>query len=154
MTFELLITILIAGFLLFFIELFIIPGFTVFGIAGVIMIGIGLFYVYSDYGAEVGNYAFIGSLAVCTLTTYLAFKVFKKSNLGLKTVIDSKAHIDNNKALNIGDQGEAFGDIKPKGRARINSEIYNVETEGDFIADGKKVIVIRLESNKIVVKKI
>lgn len=151
MDLELLVIIMAGGFILFFLELFLIPGFTVFGVLGGLLIIAGLVLVYTQYGSTTGNFAFLGSLAICGGTTWLALRYFRKSELGLQEVSDSQLQRASHKGVYVGDQGIAFGDLRPMGRAHIHQKVYNVISEGGHISDGTPLSVIRIESDKIIV---
>jgi len=151
MDLELLVIIMASGFILFFLELFLIPGFTVFGILGGLLIIAGLVLVYTQYGTTTGNFAFLASLLICGGTTWLAMRYFRKSELGLQEVSDSHLQPISHQRIYVGDRGTAFGDLRPMGRARIHHKVYNVISEGEFISDGTPLSIIRIESDKIIV---
>ena len=50
--------------------------------------------------------------------------------------------------------GIAFGDIRPLGKAIIEGETYEVRSTGDFINDDSEIIVVKMDRNRILVKKV
>ena len=54
----------------------------------------------------------------------------------------------------IGKKLLAYTDLRPAGVAALNNEKFDVVTDGDFVEKGNEIEVIRVESMRIVVKKI
>jgi membrane-bound serine protease (ClpP class) len=52
----------------------------------------------------------------------------------------------------VGQNGTALTDLRPAGTARIGDEKVDVVTEGEYIAQGSKVLVVRSEGYRHVVR--
>ena len=50
-------------------------------------------------------------------------------------------------------QGEAFTDLRPSGKANINDQRFDVVTEGVFLEKGDTIRVIAIEGQRVVVRK-
>ena len=50
-------------------------------------------------------------------------------------------------------QGEAFTDLRPSGKANINDQRFDVVTEGVFLEKGDPIRVIAIEGQRVVVRK-
>ena len=56
--------IIIFGFILILIEIFLVPGFNIFGILGFVMVVLGIILAYSKLGSLIANLIMIGSLLI------------------------------------------------------------------------------------------
>jgi len=61
---------------------------------------------------------------------------------------------DKDLAALTGKIGVTDSDLDPLGTVLIDNEIYDVETDGEFVDAGRGVRVIRVRGSKIVVKKV
>ena len=61
---------------------------------------------------------------------------------------------DKNLAALIGKIGVTDSDLSPSGTVLIDNEIYDVETDGEFVEAGRGVRVIRVRGSKIWVKRV
>ena len=59
--------------------------------------------------------------------------------------------IDHSKLLE--QQGEAYTDLRPSGKANINDQRFDVVTEGVFLEKGDPIRVIAIEGQRVVVRK-
>ena len=73
MTLSIIASFVILGLLLLFIEIFIVPGFIV-GIVGVVMIGVGVYFTYTDYGTFHGNVLLALITILMTVIVVYAFR--------------------------------------------------------------------------------
>jgi membrane-bound ClpP family serine protease len=89
---------------------------------------------------------FFAFLAVTIIVGILVWKKFS-----LNTVIDSKVNVVEN-CLNIGDEGVTISRLAPSGKARFENGDFEVHSANDFISENQKVIVIKIEGYKIIVK--
>lgn len=155
-----------AGVILLILEIFVIPGFGIFGIAGIVMMVLGLFLgLLSDF--ELTDFSFV-SFAVIQLAIifvasavliFILYKFLPKShafqNLVLHSNIGIKTGFSNQKyAFLLNSVGESYTDLRPSGIVVIDGAKYDVVTEGDYILKGTPVKVIKIEGSRIVVAKI
>ena len=61
---------------------------------------------------------------------------------------------DKDLAALIGKIGVTDSDLSPSGTVLIDNEIYDVETDGEFVEAGRGVRVIRVRGSKIWVKRV
>jgi membrane-bound serine protease (ClpP class) len=54
----------------------------------------------------------------------------------------------------VGREGTALTDLRPSGTARIGEERIDVVTEGEYVPQGSKVLVVRSEGYRHVVRKV
>ena len=81
-----------------------------------------------------------------------------RNKLVLDTAIDDKASggIEGEAIKQVLEQGlsgvaESF--LRPAGIARFGDRRVDVQTEGDFIEKGEKVVIVRTEGNRVFVRK-
>jgi membrane-bound serine protease (ClpP class) len=53
----------------------------------------------------------------------------------------------------VGKTGVTDSVLRPAGRALFDDRIYTVEADGEFVEEGKSVIVTRVRGNRIIVRK-
>jgi membrane-bound serine protease (ClpP class) len=61
---------------------------------------------------------------------------------------------DNDRATLTGKIGVTDSDLNPSGTVLIDNEIYDVETDSEFVEEGRGVRVIRVRGSKILVKRV
>lgn len=141
---------LISVFLLI-VEIFFIPGTTLFGIAGGIGASIAIYFAFQE-----SNFWGYTSLAVGLLFFILFFfigkRMMNKSKLNLDHSIQSKVNTYNNDIANIGDTGKVLTVLRPNGKAFINNKKIEVYSLGNYIEKDTLIEIIKIEENKIFVK--
>lgn len=148
----LLIIVLIAlGLLFLLLEVLIIPGTTLAGIVGFVLVFVGLWQAYASKGIVEGHITLGATLVVTVVTLYFSFKTGTWKRMALKSTITGK--MDQLEGLNIkeGDTGTSVSRLAPSGKAMINNDIVEVHTYGEFIDHEKEITVISVKDNKIIV---
>ena len=158
------IVIFIIGVILLLIEIFLIPGFGVVGILGIILMISGLFLgLIGDF--EITDQSLI-SVAIIQLAAvfvgtgvfiYLLSKILPKTNIWNRLILQE--HVPGKSGYTakpifdhlIGVEGIALTDLRPAGSAIINEQRIDVVTEGDYISHDSKIVVRAVEGSKIVV---
>jgi len=155
----------IIGILLVMAEIFIIPGFGVAGISGIICVIAGLTMAllgnrYFDFhtvgNADVRDAVFTvlaGLVFGFTLTLWLSDKIGKKGifkkialNADLEGAVSSPSL-----APLVGKKGMAATVLRPSGKVWVDGEFYDAVSESGFIEKGDKIKVIRFENAQLYV---
>ena len=157
----------LAGVLLLIVEVFVIPGFGVFGIAGIILMIAGLFLgLISDLPLIDGDILgmavmqLAGAFVLSGIMIFLLAKTLPKTKIWnkliLKDNINAKSGYTSNKkfAHLLKKEGKALTDLRPAGTVIINDRRYDAVTQGEYIEKDNKIKVIEIEGSKIVVKKL
>jgi membrane-bound serine protease (ClpP class) len=163
------IIIFVAGVAFIILEIFVIPGFGVFGIIGIIMMVAGLFMgLISDlpyFNWDILSTA-ITQLAAAMLLSILMFyilsKLLPKSTRWNRLILQEDIHEtsgytstpQHSKEYLVGKEGTAYTDLRPSGTVEIDDERIDVVTQGEYILSGSKVIVSKTEGSKVIVKEI
>lgn len=158
MTLELIIGgLIIIGFLLILIEIFLVPGFNIFGVFGFIMVVLGIVLAYSKLDLRIANFILVASL----ILSVVLIRVIVKSKTWHRMILEVKqekiqgfhASKEDLQKL-IGKTGTAYTPLRPAGTALIEDQKIDVMTEGGFIEKDRPVEVILVEGNRVVVREI
>ncbi|HCT71055.1 MAG: NfeD family protein [Lentimicrobium sp.] len=153
MSLTLIIILIIAGLLFLLLEVLVIPGTTVVGIAGFALIIFSVWESYNVFGSPTGHFVLLGTIFFTILTIYLALKSKTWNRIMLKTEISGKVNEIDSTKVQAGDSGISVSRLTPGGKALINDEYYEVHTNGEFIDQESEIVVTHLADNKIFVKR-
>lgn len=153
------------GLALLALDVFVIPGFGVAGVGGIVAMLAGLVMGLVGQGATVravagatGRVAIsvLGALAVgLVFMRYLPKSRFGR-NLMLETELDAADGYDSTPerdAAFLGRVGRAISPLRPAGFAEIDGERVDVVSEGELIETGTMIFVSRVDGNRIVVRR-
>lgn len=156
------------------LEVFVIPGFGVFGVSGILMVvgslvmasmtlsGLGLQY---DLGQGVVAFApfaaaMVGVILFATIMgKYLPhIPVLNHMILTPPNALNSnnEPRLKDSRVLFqselVGCRGIAVSVLRPAGKAQIEGHLYDVVSDGAFIQDGTMILVVQASGNRIVVR--
>ncbi len=152
MSWTIIIVLILIGLLFLILETLVVPGTTVVGIFGFALLAFSIYKSYAVYGATAGHIT-LGSTAVLTLILlFFAIRSKTWNKLMLKSNISSKVNTIDEEKLKKGDVGETVSRLVTGGKAKINGEFYEVHSTGAFIDQHSKIVVTKIEANKIYVK--
>jgi membrane-bound serine protease (ClpP class) len=141
---------LVAGYLLLAVELFVIPGFGLVGVLGIVCLLAGCYFAYHFFGAAYGTLAVVLVLSSTTaVLLWIPRSRFGRDVVHSSTLGSAKA---GESTVAPGQTGVAESDLRPAGIARFGELRESVVTEGDFIESGSKVIVAEVRGTRIVVE--
>jgi membrane-bound ClpP family serine protease len=161
----------VLGLILIGLEIFVLPGFGVTGISGIVLLVASLALVtlermpettqdWMSLGARLsvfGASLVAAIVAAFVLAWYLPHLPYA-SRLVLAPPGDGEegevpAGPEKYAAL-LGAIGVAATTLRPSGKARFGDDFLDVVAEGDFIDPGTRVQIIEIEGNRIVVKEV
>ena len=147
---------LILGFGLILLEIFVIPGINIFGIVGFITMCAGVWFAYAKLGT--GSAAAVAVLGLGG--TFVLVRLLIRVRAWHRIVLDAdtgKNQGYDSSAPGLEDlnglSGEALTPLRPAGRAKIGERIIDVVTEGDFVSTGEPIEVVEIGGNRVVVQK-
>lgn len=154
MSITLIIILIILGIILFLIEFLLIPGVTVAGIGGAILMIGGVILGYHYHGMQVGNFILLGTVIFSIFTLYLVLKSRTWRKIMLDSKIDSKVNLLDRGEFKIkaGDTGVAITRLNPMGKVLIQGEYFEAKSLNKLIDQKTPIIVIKISGNKIIVK--
>ena len=153
------------GILLLLLEFFIIPGFGLLGISGLIVILGGLFMLLipenpltNDYNSA--SWAFAISTIGGIISIFLIFRLLSKTKLWEKLTLPTsqKSSEGYNTSIGlegfVGKLGTSTSDLRPSGWGDFDSKKLFVVTEGEFVDRKEKIEILSVDGNRILVRKI
>lgn len=154
----------VVGVIFIIVEIFVVPGFGIFGILGIIFMVGGLFLgLLSDF--KMIDWTLI-SLAIIQLgltflftfvVIFFLLKFLPKTDMWNKLILNEQVASKSGYAAKpqfehlIGMEGEALTDLRPSGTAIIEGNRIDVVTEGDYIKNKSRIVVKSVEGSKVVV---
>lgn len=147
------------GLLALILEIFIVPGFGVPGIAGIIFIGWGIILLSVDIAQTTM------SLALALIATLVIFvvgiKLSTRYNLWQKITLNTKQANDSGYSSSQpslvefeGSIGVALTPLRPAGTIEVSGKRLDVVTGGEYIPAGTSVMVIKVEGARVVVREV
>ena len=154
MSITLIIILIILGIILFLIEFLLIPGVTVAGIGGAILMIGGVILGYHYHGMQVGNFILLGTVVLSVFTLYLVLKSRTWQKIMLDSKIDDKVNqLDRGEfKVKAGDTGIAITRLNPMGKVLIQGEYFEAKSLNKLIDQKTPIIVTKISGNKIIVK--
>ncbi len=148
----LIIVLIVIGLIFLVAEFLIIPGITVAGIAGFVLIIFGVYLGYSQFGTTTGHIILLSTAvaSVATIALSLRAKTWRWATLSAN--IDSKAVEEYEHIIKPGDVGITVSRLAPMGKAVINDNIVEVTALGEMIDQQSTIEVVKVEGSKIIVK--
>lgn len=157
----------IAGIVLIFLELFVVPGFGITGISGILCIAAALVGSMMSSDSITGfdftalthslGVLFAGALLATGLVIYLTSsrgpKCFRR-HAELMTELsvgDGFVGVDMSPARYIGQHATTVTDMRPAGKIEIGQNVYDAVSTGDFIAAKRRVKILRYENAQLYV---
>lgn len=145
------------------VEVFLLPGFGVAGVLGILLVGasvimslVGNLPTMSDFMQAA---AILGASLVISAAVFLAWlrhlpNSTRFTGLFLKSATNaSEGYISAAVRTDlVGKAGTALTDLRPSGTALVEGERVDVVTEGDFVKAGAPVTVIRSEGYRLLVR--
>ncbi len=152
MSWTIIIILLLAGIVLMLVEILVAPGVTVFGIAGLLLMGVSIWQAYSAHGTPEGHYFLAGTIlfSILVLSFTLKSKTWRKAMLSSE--VSSRVNVIEEEKVKPGDEGKTISRLAPVGKAIINGDYYEVHSLGEYIEPQTSIVVIRVEFSKIIVK--
>ena len=146
------ITLIALGILLILLEFFVVPGVTISGVGGLILLVLGIYFSYTNYGVPIGNYILLGTFGAIGLIFYLAYRTGAWKKITLRAEVKSTSKPDVNTNVNIGDIGKTVSRLAPMGTIIVNNELFEASSKGIFIDENTEIKIIKITNNKIIVK--
>ncbi|HET8770451.1 MAG TPA: NfeD family protein [Gemmatimonadaceae bacterium] len=155
------------GMILLSLELFVIPGFGIAGIAGILSLLAGLSLALVGQGATIG--AMLGalgrvgmSMVVAIAASLLMMRYLPSTPMGRQLMLDTAlprgggddAEPEPNAPSPwLRRVGRTTSPLRPAGIAEFDGKRVDVVSEGDLIESGTAVVVTRVDGNRIVVRR-
>ncbi len=165
------ILLILAGIVCLAAEIFILPGFGVFGVTGLILLATGLLLAGQTFVIPTNEYQWqrtsqgIGQLGLIVISLLTAAIIFRKQLANLPMVrwfalqppkmdkdLAEMEHAVEELRTFIGWRGTTLSRCNPSGKASIGDRIFSVVSQGSWIDEDTEVEVVNLQENTLVVK--
>jgi membrane-bound serine protease (ClpP class) len=165
------IMVLFVGIVLIGLEIFVIPGFGVAGVSGIVLTlsSLALIMLNNDFfnfefvplgDITVALFSAIGGIAGAVLMLMLIgprfteSAAFKRISLVNEQKSSEGYTVNANAAAMIGKRGTAYTVLRPSGKVMIENQVHDAFTRGEFIERGESIEVVSSEGISLRVKKI
>lgn len=158
----------VIGLTLLLVEIFVIPGFGIFGISGIALMAGSLFFAMFNMAPEgfdfrverirVPVYTMFFTMIAAVPLIWVAAKLIQRSPLydvirlappePSRTVETAGTSL----VIATGDHGIALTDLRPTGVASLKDNRIDVLTRGEFVMRGTPVEVIEVVGNRVFVR--
>lgn len=145
---------IIAGLILFIIEVFLIPGISVAGIASACSLLYAIYYAFDSLGTQAGIITIGITIIGITGITIWFMKGKTVDKLALKQTLDYKPNPLKGVDIHVGDIGTTITRLTLIGNAEINGYILEVQSADGFIDEKTPIKVCRITPNTIYVQSI
>ena len=147
----------LAGVILLIVEAF-MPGFGVPGISGIILLLAGVAMTWYEYGAMVGLGTTVAVLARVGVAISVSLKSASSGRLSKSDLIlnDTETPPSENADMQllVGKEGVVKNTLRPVGTAEFDCGKLHVTSDGEYVSEGQKVRIVRVEGTQIFVNKI
>ncbi len=165
------IVLFIIGLALLAIEIFIIPGFGIVGITGIICCLLGILLSFQNFilpnnESEVNElmqniFKLTLSLGIDIIVIFVLIRFLPEGAPLRRLSMTTVQNVEDGYTVAIpsfqdlvGKTGLVVAQLRPVGRATIDGKSYDVESQGDFFDIGTPVRVVEIQANRIIVDRI
>jgi membrane-bound ClpP family serine protease len=143
---------ILAGLVLFLLELLVIPGVSIAGIGALILMGVSVYLAFSLFGSTAGTLVLLSVLVSMGAVIALTFRSKTWHRVSLHTQVKSKANEVSIFGIAPGDTGMSVTRLGPVGMVQIGEHRVEGHSEGPFIDQQRPVVVVSVEPSFVVVK--
>jgi len=142
------------GIVFLLLELFIIPGVSIGGIAGIAFVVASIWYAFATLSATAG---FV-TLACGVLAMGVAIWIFVRSRtldrMSLNTEVSGTVDVPKDTQVSVGQRGVTVSRLAPIGTARFGDKTLEVKSLDGLIDPNTEVEVVEVNGETISVRKI
>lgn len=150
------IALVLVGIVLVIVEVKLVPGTHVIGVAGVLGMAVGVVIAFVEFGVLGGLLVLVGTVAAAAGLLYVLWESGAWDKLvltdSLRRDADADRAADETRARIVGQSGTAVTPLRPTGVAEIAGERLEVTTEGAFVAAGSRLRVIAIDRRRTIVR--
>jgi len=152
MSFIAILLLILLGIFLFLVEFLLIPGVTVAGIAGFILLVGGVYMGYDSLGTPEGHYILAGAVFLSVVIIAYSLRARTWNRLMLNSTISGKVSKYEEEKVKVGDEGVTVTRLNPMGKVLINGEYLEAKSIGPYIEQKKKIKVVNIKDFSVTVK--
>ena len=147
------ILLILLGIFLFIVEFLLVPGITVAGIGGAILLAASVYFAYTQHGNTAGNYTLVVTLILMVGIGAWVLRAKTWRRLMLDKDIDSQVQVGlEEEKIKVGDRGESITRMAPIGKVLVNGLIVEGKSQWGFLDPHTPVEVIKVLHTQVIVK--
>lgn len=150
------IALVLAGLALIGAEVYLVPGFNIVGIVGIVLIVFAIGYTFTESGLVGGVLTLVGTVAAGGGMFWWMWQSGAWNRFVLSTNLrqdDQLAARESEQRTRwLGREGVAITPLRPTGVVEIDDQRLEVATEGEFIAAGSRIRVVALDRRRYFVR--
>lgn len=140
--------------LLGLLEIFVLPGFGIAGIAAIVCAVLDAIFIYNQYGALWTVVAVVVAVAILSIMLYTVAHSRSVERLSLKAAIKSTNATQEQLSVKVGDTGHSLTRLALVGNAEIGGKQVEVKSSGEFIDANTPIRVVMVNEALVVVERI
>ncbi|HNT37016.1 MAG TPA: NfeD family protein [bacterium] len=152
------VVLMVLGLLFLFLEVFLPGGVT--GIIGSVMLLVGVILSFVHFDEVQAFSILVGTVLISVMIMVLGVKIFPRTRLAGRIILREGLTRDRGYTPSseeheslVGLSGVAISTLRPSGIADFDGRRVDVVTEGDFIREGERVVVVGADGNRVVVER-
>jgi membrane-bound serine protease (ClpP class) len=150
------IALVLAGLALIVAEVYLVPGFNIVGILGLVLIVFAVGYTFTESGLLGGMLTLVGTVVAGGSMFWFMWQSGAWDRFVLSTNLrqDEKvaASETEQRTRFLGREGTALTPLRPTGVVEIGDERLEVMTEGEFIAAGSRIRIVAMDRRRYFVR--
>lgn len=154
MTLLLVILFILIGLFLIWLEFFIVPGITVAGIGGTVLMLGGIAYAYSSIDRSTGHIVLLSSLVLLTAMFIISLRGNTWKKTALETNVEGVVEGVDKTKVKVGDKGTTISRLAPMGKVMVNGEIIEAKSKLGLIDENEEIVVLEIYSTNVMVEKV
>lgn len=152
MTIVAIIVLILLGLLLLLLEFAVVPGVTIAGIGGFLMLAWSVYLAFAQYGTGAGFATLLVVLIAAPALIVYFFRSKAGKKMVLQTNIDGKVETFETDDIHPGDTGVTLGRLAPMGKVKVNGVSVEAQSTGPFIDHNKPVKILKVYPGKVIVE--
>ncbi|MFT4524909.1 MAG: membrane-bound ClpP family serine protease [Granulosicoccus sp.] len=154
MSLSVVLAVIVLGVILILLEILVIPGITVAGIAGTIFAFGGVVAAFYYHGTMVGLCSLAVSIIVVAISWWILLNSGSSSWMSLSKTLEGRSSESMKEQFTVGDVGTTVTRLNPIGKADINGKLVEVTSFSGFVDEGEEVRVIEVKANSLIISNI
>lgn len=144
---------IIIGIALIILEILVIPGTTVVGFLGLILMAVGVYLSYTKINTTIGHYTLAASILFFILIVIISLRPKTWKHAMLNTSIDSTInYIGEDKSKFVNKECTTITRLNPYGKVSFEDDYYEAKSYNNIIEPNTTVIIVNVEGNTLIVK--
>lgn len=153
MELTILLTLMIVGVIFLVVELFLMPGIGLAGLASIACMGTAVYYAYLNFGTTVAAILLGISILLFVFSTYFFLRKKTLDRIALHTQL--KGQVTNQaENITVGDIGQTVTRLAEIGKAEFNNKVIEVRSIEGFINQNTPIKVKRITGTQVLVESI